>query len=160
MPGEESLRRWYAGFAGLRSFGTARELVCAAAPVSGVEMAEIGADAYAARRETLLADTPHAALPAAFFRFQERLCRLDGGALLSLRGKDGAAGLACVERDGDTARVSELLYTGGAEEAASAIAARFQTARCAARLPGEGAQTVMGAGETLRPPFWWGPAFD
>ena len=160
MPGEESLRRWYAGFAGLRSFGTARELVCAAAASPALCLTEIGPDEYARRREALLAGVPHAALPETIFRFQEKLCRLGGGALLRLRGERGAEGLACVSPEAGEARVPELLWTGDAEEAAAALAARFGAARCVARAPGEGLKTVMGAEKTLREPFWWGPVFD
>ena len=160
MPGEESLRRWYAGFAGMKSFGTAREITAGAAPDPGIGMEELDAEAYVRIREAILADTPHAAMPAAFFRFQERLCRLGGGALLALHGSDGASGLACAGTDGETAVVSELLWPGEPEEAAAAIAEHFAAASCAARLPGAGAQTVMGTGETPCAPFWWGPVFD
>ena len=121
---------------------------------------EIGPDEYARRREALLAGVPHAALPETFFRFQEKLCRLGGGALLRLRGERGAEGLACVSPEAGEARVPELLWTGDAEEAAAALAARFGAARCVARAPGEGLKTVMGAEKTLREPFWWGPVFD
>lgn len=160
MPGEESLRRWYAGFAGLHSFGTACRLESAAVPESKIETEEIGAADYAARREKLLSDTPHAALPTGFFRFQESLSRLGNGALLALHGASGAEGLACVERCDDTASAAELLWTDRAEEAAAAVAAHFGAARCVARTPGEGLQTVMGANAPYSAPFWWGPVFD
>ncbi len=161
MPGEDSLRRWYAEIAGLRSFGTAREISVGAAATSEIELREIGAQVCAARRESLLSDTPHAALPEGFFRFQARLCALSGGALLSLRGLGGGEGLACLERYDETARLSELLWTGGEEaEAAAAAAAGYGAADCVYRAPGEGLETVMAAATEPEPPFWWGPVFD
>ncbi len=160
MPGEESLRRWYKETASLESFGTARERAAGAAALPGLALREIGAAEYAGRREALLSDTPHAALPEGFFRFQARLCALSGGALLSLRGPDGAEGLACVERYGDAVQLPELLWTGDAEAAAAAVAARYGVSNCVFRSPGEGDLTVMGAAPVPQPPFWWGPVFD
>ena len=161
MPGEDSLRRWYEEIAGLRSFGTAREIAVAAAASPELELREIGAAEYAARREALLTDTPHAALPEGFFRFQARLCALSGGALLSLCGVNGGEGLACLERYGETAQLPELLWTGGAaEKAAAAIAAGCGAESCGFRAPGEGIETVVAAAPTPSPPFWWGPVFD
>ena len=160
MPGEESLRGWYAGFSGLRSFGTARELECAACADPALTVAELSAGEYVRLREKLLSGTPHAELPAAFFRFQQALCALSGGALLRLRGADGAEGLACCTCGEGVLFLPELLWTGGAEAAAAALAAHFGLPHCTARLPGTEKPTVMGAGEALRAPLWWGPVFD
>ena len=159
MPGEEGLRRWYAETAGLRSFGTARKIEAEASAADAIELREIGAAQYAAQREAFLTGTPHAALPEPFFRFQARLCT-PGGALLSLRGADGETGLACAGMEDGAALIPELLWTGEAEAAAAAVAAHLGASRAAARMPGEGLQTVMGAAPNPEPPFWWGPVFD
>ena len=160
MPGDDGLRRWYEEIAGMRSFGTWREFSCAASAAQGIELTEIGAGEYAARREALLAGIPHAALPEAIFRWKQALCRMSGGALLALRGPEGEPGLACAERWTKEDAGGELLYAGRTEDAAAAIAARFGARRYAARTPGEGVLSVMAAPPTPGSPFWWGPVFD
>lgn len=160
MPGTESLRRWYADVSGLLSFGSARELSCAASDAGKTVISELSAEEYVRQRESLLSGEAHASLPTRFYHYQQRLCTLSGGALLLLRGADGTEGLACCEREEENVRVPELLWSREAEEAAAALASHFGARHCTARVPGEGIQTVMSGDKTLRAPFWWGPAFD
>ena len=161
MPGEESLRRWYAAFAGLRSFGTWRELVCPAADAPELRLTALDPGEYLRLREALLAKTPHAALPEAFFRFQARLSALSGAWLLHILGPEGREGLACAEREGERVWLPELLWSGeDPAPAAAACAAALGVAEARARTPGEGDKSVMAVPPTPPSPFWWGPVFD
>ena len=161
MPGEESLRAWYAGRSGFADLSTVQtELYPVLDNTPEITLRPVSAADYAAKREALLAHTPHAALPEEFFRFQEKLCARSGGALLEIADADGKNGLACVETAGDCAEIKELLFGGDVSRAAGKIALRFGASACRVTRPGAAKDAVMALGAKTAPGLWWGPVFD
>lgn len=161
MPGEESLRAWYAersGFADLSAVQTALYPVLDNTPE--ITLRPVSAADYAAKREALLAHIAHAAMPEEFFRFQERLCARAHGALLEIVDANGKTGLACVEIAGNCAEVKELLFDGDIPRVAGEIAVRFGAAVCRVSYPGDAYSAVMALGAKTAPGLWWGPVFD
>lgn len=162
MPASASLRDWYMSDCGLYNFASAREIIYTAADdavVPAPELCPISPEAYCVQRENLLAGTAHAALPGAFYRFQEKLCAYSGGALLSIRAADGRQGLACVEKSGDALFLPELLFDE-VPAALAAITARYSAVQSRALLPGTELVTLMSDAEGLqKSAFWWGPYF-
>ena len=163
MPASASLRDWYMSACGLHNFASAREItymMTDEAAMPAMELCPISPEVYCAQRENLLAGTAHAALPEAFYRFQEKLCTFSGGALLELRAANGALGLACVERSGDTLFLPELLLPDDPTGALKAIAEKYAAASAHALLPGETLATLMSGVDGLQERgFWWGPYF-
>ena len=167
FPADEDLRGWYAHMNGLRDLGRQDILytnprLCALPPKYQVR--ELSPAEYAQKREEMLAQRAHAALPESFFRFQKSLYEfMDAGALLELD-IDGVKGLACAEKNFGSLDVKELLYPGHPKTAAAVLMKHFEADGCALYMPADetqGESTVMSDGvqEGMRD-LWWGPMFN
>ena len=167
FPEDEDLRRWYAHMNGLRDLG-GRNIIytnprlCALPPKFRV--CEISPADYVAKREAMLAQRVHAALPESYFNFQASLFALAGAGALVEFEIDGVKGLACVQQFLGSLDVKELLYEGHPKTAAAVLMKHFEADGSVLYMPADEEQdevTVMadGAFKEMRG-LWWGPMLD
>ncbi|MCD7838783.1 MAG: GNAT family N-acetyltransferase, partial [Clostridiales bacterium] len=136
VPGEASLFAFYETL-GYQTVFFHREQVFTRTGPGNCTPAPCASEAYAARREALLAGTPHMAYPPEVLDYQRSLCRQAGGNLFLWDD-----GLAAVETDRDTLFCKELL-TAHPQEAVNALLSHFSLTRAVVRAPagpGEGAK--------------------
>ena len=170
LPAEEDLYPFYETAVKNRTASAVREAHYSREELLAVKpslCARIGAEEYAARRETLLAGRPHGVMPEDFYKWQQTLFGLSGGGFFTVGG-----GVAAAETEGSVCYFREFLDPcGGAAEAAAAIAAFCPAKDYVVRAPlffsgpGEARRFVLGA--LTREPdvpypedLWWGFAFD
>lgn len=115
MPAEESLYPWYERAIGARCALYNLEEKIESRP--GPTPTPLSPEEYGARREALLAGTPHVRLGAAVLRQEQFNCRVCGGDLLTV-----GEGIAAAYRDEDFCLVRELIAPEGADRAALAAA--------------------------------------
>ncbi len=130
VPGEASLFDFYETL-GYRTVFFHREQILTQTGPADCTPAPCDGAAYAARREALLAGTPHMAYPPEVLEYQRSLCRQTGGDFF-LWGD----GLAAVETDGETLYCKELL-TAHPQAAVNALLSRFGMNRAVVRTPAE-----------------------
>lgn len=128
VPGEESLFRFYETL-GYRSLGWLREAELFPTAEDELRPVPCTAEAYHARRESLLSGTPHVSYDGETLAYQERLCRSSGGGFFLL-----GQGAAAVEPEEDTLFVKELLYPQP-EAGVSALLTHFHAKNAVVRVP-------------------------
>ena len=169
LPGEESLRLWYAERLHAVDLTSYIEYMLPkekAEPVLA-PLQRLDAASYLRRREELLKNLPHMETPYDFMQLADEALTSSGGGLFEL-----GYGIAAVERFGTSVCVKELLLTPGIDshQAAKALAGHFPAESFSVRLPAYSSASehckpfAMAFSLQELPPaapgLWWGLALD
>ncbi len=154
-PAEDALYPWYERCIGVRPALRQREERIESRP--GAVPAPLTPEEYGARREALLAGTPHVRLGSAVLRREKANCRLCGGELLEIGG-----GIAAVYWDGELPLLRELIAPEGADRRvlAAAVGAALGTEKVLLLTPAAEGEPCMAADRPLPPDCVWGLALD
>lgn len=154
-PAEDSLYPWYERIIAVRPALRQREERVESRP--GDIPAPLSPEEYGARREILLAGTPHVRLGPAVLRREKANCRACGGDLLAL-----GEGIAAVYCDEGETRIRELLVPAGADRSAlaAALGAAFATERALLLTPDPAGEPCLAADRPLPPGCVWGLTLD
>ncbi len=154
-PAEDSLYPWYERIIGVRPALRQRKerIECRPGPLP----APLTPEEYGARREALLAGTPHVRLGPAVLRREKANCRFYGGDLLEIGG-----GIAAVYWDGELPLLRELIAPEGADRRvlAAAVGAALGTEKVLLLTPAAEGEPCMAADRPLPPDCVWGLALD
>ena len=160
LPAEPGLYAYYRA-CGFKTITRACETAVVPALGHNAPARKVDAEEYLFLRERLLSSTPHISLSTELMDWQNSF----PGGLYDL----GSAGIACVESDGSSVSVKELLSPRRAlADALSSLAPIFGGGEYTVRTPvfwgiGPERDFVMAFGPAasdILPDTWWGPAFD
>lgn len=154
-PAEDSLYPWYERIIAVRPALRQREERIESRP--GEIPTPLSPEEYGARREALLAGTPHVRLGPAVLRREKANCRLCGGELLEIGG-----GIAAVYCDEGETRIRELLASAGTDRSAltAALGAAFAAEEALLLTPDPAGEPCLAADRPLPEGCVWGLTLD
>lgn len=155
FPAEDGLYPWYERTVGLRCALRQREEWIASRP--GAIPTPLTPEDYGARREALLAGTPHVRLGAAALRQEQFNCRVCGGDLLAV-----GEGIAAVYREEEQTVLRELIAPEGADRRAlaAAVGAALGSSEVLLITQDPAGKPGIAADRPLPPDCIWGLALD